>query len=397
MERKKTFPVLGKAVIPPALMILVLWLAGCPPSPQITPSPEAPSTVATAVTPTDEVAPAMTRAAVMAAEAAAKATEVAARRTIEAASVAVTSTPAAPVSMPTATAIPSPTPSPTKAPSPTPTPMSIMVRVTADTLNVRGGPGTNYPQQTQVHQGDELIVLECNAERDWLHVRIPDGSEGWVAAKLTDVGSAVGNVTVAKSIPPTPKVVARPGMIAFKSTRGGIWIMNADGSNQQPLANTSIYYNALRQGGPEYCARNGLYCVKADRRPGRCDMDIFVEDREYGTGWHNIVSNNHIDWDPRIHPDGWWVVFVTNRNGNDELFLINRQAKEERRLTVNDWQWDKHPSWSPDGKLIAFFSNRVTGRRQIWILDPNAPFKENVNPYNISNNAYHDYDPVWLK
>jgi uncharacterized protein YraI len=48
----------------------------------------------------------------------------------------------------------------------------------ADTLNVRSGPGTNYPQQAQVR-----------AERDWLHVRIPDGSEGWVAARLTDSGT----------------------------------------------------------------------------------------------------------------------------------------------------------------------------------------------------------------
>ena len=394
MERKKTFPVLGKVVVPLGLMIVVLWLAGCPPSPQAGMSPEASPGAATAVTPADEVAPAMTQAAVMAAKAAAKATEAAARSTIEAADASAEITPTARVAMPTATAAPTPAPSPTKAPSPTPTTVNMIARVTADTLNVRGGPGTHYPQRAQVRQGDPLTVLECNAERDWIHVRVADGSEGWVAAKLTDIGSAVSNVTVAKSIPPTPKVVARPGMIAFKSTRGGIWIMNADGSNQQPLANTSIYYNALRQGGPEYCARNGLYCVKADWGRG---MDIFVEDREYGTGWHNIVSNSHTDWDPRIHPDGWWVVFVTNRNGNDELFMINRQAKEERRLTVNDWQWDKHPTWSPDGKLIAFFSNRVTGRRQIWILDPNASFQENVNPHNISNNAYHDYEPVWLK
>jgi hypothetical protein len=47
--------------------------------------------------------------------------------------------------------------------------------------------------------------------------------------------------------------------------------------------------------------------------------------------------------------------------------------------------------------LIAFFSNRVTGRRQIWVLDPDAPLKEKVNPRNISNNAFVDYEPVWLK
>ena len=104
-----------------------------------------------------------------------------------------------------------------------------------------------------------------------------------------------------------------------------------------------------------------------------------------------------LDWDPRLHPDGWWVAFVTTRNGNDELWLIDREAREERRLTENDWEWDKHPTWSPDGNSLAFFSNRVSGQRQIWILDPWSPKQAGVNPRNISNNTYDDFDPVWLK
>jgi uncharacterized protein YraI len=366
-----------------ALMVAVLGAGACssPPQPTLTPTqPPAPAT--------EDVAPALTQAAALAAQAAAKVTEAAVRSTAEAATRAA---------QPTATLIPTATPPPSPTPTATPRP-AITARVATDTLNVRGGPGTLYPKQAELRQGDRLTVLERDADGKWLRVRTPDGNEGWVSAELTDLGSAIAGVPLARTIPPTPKIVARAGMIAFKSSRGGIWIMNADGSNQQPLADTSIYYNALRQGGPEYCARSGLYCVKADDAGDQSgNMDVWVEDREYHSGWHKIVSNNHLDWDPRIHPDGWWVVFVTNRNGNDELFLINRQAREERRLTVNDWEWDKHPTWSPDGKQIAFFSNRVTGRRQIWILDPWAPLKENVNPRNISNNPYVDYEPVWLK
>jgi len=364
------------------LMVAVLGTSACPSAPPPTVTPTRPPAPAT-----EDVAPALTQAAALAAQAAAKVTEAAGRSTAEAATRAA---------QPTATLAPTATPPSSPTPTVTPRP-AITARVATDTLNVRSGPGTVYAKQAELRQGDRLTVLERDADGKWLHVRLPDGNEGWVSAELTDLGGAVSDVPLAIVIPPTPKVVARAGMIAFKSSRGGIWIMNADGSNQQPLTNTSIYYNALRQGGSEYCARNGLYCVKADWGDGCNNMDIYVEDREYHSGWHKIVSNSNLDWDPRIHPEGWWVVFVTNRNGNDELFLVNRQAGEERRLTVNDWQWDKHPSWSPDGKLIAFFSNRVTGRRQIWILDPNAPFKENVNPRNVSNNPYVDYEPVWLK
>ncbi|PKO20488.1 MAG: hypothetical protein CVU38_19840 [Chloroflexi bacterium HGW-Chloroflexi-1] len=366
MATKRIGSLSCKIITSLTLLVAILGASACASAPEPTPTrPPAPAT--------EDVAPALTQAAALAAQAAAKVTEAAGRSTAEAATRAA---------QPTATLAPTATPPPTPIPSPT-QPPTVSCRVTSDTLNVRGGPGTIYPKQAELRQGDRLTVLERDADGKWLRVRTPDGNEGWVAAELTDLGSAVAGVPLAMTIPPTPRIVARAGMIAFKSTRGGIWIMNADGGNQQPLANQSIYYNALRQGGPEYCARNGLYCVKADWGDGCNNMDIYVEDREYGTGWHKIVSNSKLDWDPRIHPDGWWVVFVTNRNGNDELFLINRQAGE--------------PSWSPDGKRIAFFSNRVTGRRQIWVLDPNAPLKDNVNPRNISNNPYVDYEPVWLK
>jgi uncharacterized protein YraI len=380
LESQLTDP-LRKVLMSLTLMIVTILVIAC--GSQRIPNTVRTPTAAATVRPTDDLRPMQTEAARLATEAAARAAEVAAQRATD-----VTGTQTA--LAPTATRAPATaTPSPTRPPT-------ITARVTTDILNVRSGPGTNYPRQMEVRQGMLLIVVECSADRNWIHVRTSDGKDGWVATEYTDLGTVIAKVPLAINIPPTPKVVAQPGMIAFKSDRGGIWIMNPDGSNQQPLPDPSIYYYALREGGPEYCSRNGLYCVKADSDDG-WNMDIFVEDREHHTGWHKIVSNDHLDWDPRIHPDGWWVVFVTNRNGNDELYLINRQAREERRLTVNDWEWDKHPTWSPDGRLIAFFSNRITGRRQIWVLDPSAPFVPNANPRNISNNPYVDYEPVWLK
>jgi len=370
---------------------LIALLAACSgngPAPGPAPAsatPEAPAT--------SEVAPLLTEAAGLALQAAAKATEAAARSTLEA---APTPTPA-PTFTPAPTATPPPTIPPTSMSTPVP---ALTASVTSNTLNVRTGPGTGYPQQGQVRKGEQLAVLERNDAGDWIRVRTAGGTEGWVSTGMTDLGGVAASVTLAQNLPPTPTAApAAPGgkgMIAFKSDRGGIWVMNADGSNQRRLANSSLYTNALRQGGPEYCARSGLYCVKADWGNGS-NMDVWLEDREFHTGWRRIVSNSNVDWDPRMNPDGWWVVFVTNRNGNDELFLINREAGEERRLTINDWEWDKHPSWSPDGKKVAFFSNRITGRRQVWVLDPWAPLKLNVNPRNLSNNRYVDYEPVWLK
>jgi len=58
---------------------------------------------------------------------------------------------------------------------------SPVVRVTADSLNVRSGPGTNFPIMTEVRRGTLLVVL--NRREGWVRVKLAGGSRnGWVSS-----------------------------------------------------------------------------------------------------------------------------------------------------------------------------------------------------------------------
>jgi len=98
------------------------------------------------------------------------------------------------------------------------------------------------------------------------------------------------------------------------------------------------------------------------------------------------------DYDPVWSPTGEWIAFVSERTGNDEIWIIRPDRSELKQLTHNTWEWDKHPSWSPDGKKIVFWSNRDKGWKQIWIMD-----QDGSHQHNISNNKWNDWDPIWLK
>lgn len=69
------------------------------------------------------------------------------------------------------------------------------VVVTADTLNVREGPGTSYRILDRVNRGASLLVLARNAAGDWLQVRTPRSVSGWVSARYVIAGQAASSLT----------------------------------------------------------------------------------------------------------------------------------------------------------------------------------------------------------
>jgi Tol biopolymer transport system component len=60
------------------------------------------------------------------------------------------------------------------------------------------------------------------------------------------------------------------------------------------------------------------------------------------------------------------IAFVSDRDGNDEIYTMNPDGSDVRRLT-NDPAEDLQPAWSPDGSQIAFISDRGGGTR-IWVM-----------------------------
>ncbi|KIC12489.1 ligand-binding protein SH3 [Leisingera sp. ANG-M1] len=70
------------------------------------------------------------------------------------------------------------------AAQPEPEPFLDLRSIRASRVNMRQGPGTNYPVITRLLGGDEVIVLE-DSGTGWLHLRAPDkGQVGWIAASL---------------------------------------------------------------------------------------------------------------------------------------------------------------------------------------------------------------------
>jgi Tol biopolymer transport system component len=73
------------------------------------------------------------------------------------------------------------------------------------------------------------------------------------------------------------------------------------------------------------------------------------------------------DLRPAWSPDGKRIAFQSNRNGTYQVYLVDPDGSNERPISTADSD-DRHPAWSPDGSLIAVDSGGET-LREIWMID----------------------------
>ena len=99
---------------------------------------------------------------------------------------------------------------------------------------------------------------------------------------------------------------------------------------------------------------------------------------------------HHSDWNfsPSWSPDGRHIAFSSYRDGNWEIYVMGSDGSNPRRLTDHS-SWDVRPSWSPDGRHIAFVSERY-GKPKIYVMD-----SAGSNPRNLTNDSDWHYYPSW--
>jgi uncharacterized protein YgiM (DUF1202 family) len=95
-----------------------------------------------------------------------------------------------------------PTPTQTLRPSPTTEP-EYFGNIAGESVNIRGGPGTNYNVIISFTKETQLQVVGRNDDCSWLVVLLPDGGTGWIRADLI-LYSFSCNLVELHAIPPTP-------------------------------------------------------------------------------------------------------------------------------------------------------------------------------------------------
>ena len=107
---------------------------------------------------------------------------------------------------------------------------------------------------------------------------------------------------------------------------------------------------------------------------GTSGLDLYIVGAN-GRGLRRLVHTRTDDLWPSWSPDGSQIAFVSGeppmtkpgqRGVDPELWVVRVNGHGLKRLTDNNVR-DETPAWSPDGKWIAFFSNR-RGHKGLWVI-----------------------------
>lgn len=85
----------------------------------------------------------------------------------------------------------------------------------------------------------------------------------------------------------------------------------------------------------------------------------------------NLTSGVAWDMQPRYSPDGRWVAFTSDRSGGDNIWIVRRDGTDPQQVTKETFRLLNSPAWSPDSQYIVarkhFTSRRSLGAGEMWL------------------------------
>jgi uncharacterized protein YraI len=213
--------------------------------------------------------------------------------------------------------------------------LAATVATTGARLNVRSGPGADYPVVAKQEPGAAVTVTGRNAAGDWLLVQWGGaaGGFGWAAADYLQVEGDAASLPVSSALSdaePLADGAAASENVAAAATAAA------------PFAVTGVTgVTGVTDAGAAAAGLSGTL--------------IFRDDRG-GTIWAYELASGALraltsGSDPAISPDGSTVAFVRD-GGASGLYLIGIDGSNERRIFQRVSL--SSPKWSPDGQWILF-------------------------------------------
>jgi Tol biopolymer transport system component len=249
--------------------------------------------------------------------------------------------------------------------------------------NLRTTPNTGATVLGVLADGEVFNVLsgpQCSENFWWWQVRRWDGQTGWTAEGTTgDYWVEPWPILGAQLAPGTKPNL--PGLyLAYLSGYEGYVVPTVSQVSGQDLRTVG----AMPSGDNRLLwSPDGLRLIFSDGKDLLDAGQFDIVNLTNSAGPNNTEAT--------ISPDGMRIAFTSNRDGNQEIYVINADGSNPRNLTNNPAS-DSSPAWSPDGTRIAFVSDR-DGNSEIYSMSA----ADGASLARHTSNTFADTNPVWSR
>jgi TolB protein len=169
-----------------------------------------------------------------------------------------------------------------------------------------------------------------------------------------------------------------------RKMKADIYTMRADGSDLKKITGDEMneFYSSW--------AKNRI--VFNAGASGSKESDIFTVNPD-GSNLTQVTKNAARNAAPAFSPDGKKIAFVSNRDGEKmQIYVMNSDGSGVTRLTKNDAVAFYNPTFSPDGKRIVYYSEKGDNLDQIWVMNADGS-NQTLLTGGIGHNIFPAFSP----
>lgn len=239
------------------------------------------------------------------------------------------------------------------------------------------------------HQFSDDFLNRFTGEQGMARTRIAFVSrvEGRKELFISDYdGADARQVTQDRSIVLFPHINPQnPGLLLFTTFRyrnPDLYALRLSDNTRYPLSRR-VGSNAVGEWSPD-----GTKVAFSLSREG--DSDIYTVNAD-GTEPKRLTFERSIETSPAWSPDGQSIAFTSDRSGSPQVYTMRADGSETKRLSFKG-SWNDGSSWSPKGNQIAFTS-LLGAVFDIAVVNPADPSSLRNLTNSVGSNEYPSWSP----